>query len=104
MHSIKCLLGLHSKMAVRWSNQPHYDQCIYCNKRWYLKDVKGWVLPETAVNSIQTVSIKELIRKSKHAHFVDVRLRINGQYVWVEADWIKHLVENFSSPNQANQP
>ena len=31
------------------------------------------------------------IERLKHAHFTDIRARINGDYVWIEGDFIKHL-------------
>lgn len=52
---------------------------------------EGWVLRRSDVNEPQTESINELIARTKRAHYTDVRLRINGEYEFYQADWIKHL-------------
>lgn len=60
--------------------------------------VDGWLLSLKDVNQPQTDSINRLITKAKHAHFVDIRVRINGQWQEFEGDWIKHIHCYSSSP------
>ena len=48
-------------------------------------------LDDRFVNHLQRKSIVELVNRAKHAHAVDIWLRINGKDVRVEADWLKHL-------------
>jgi hypothetical protein len=43
------------------------------------------------LNHLQIASIEKIVRKAKHAHYVDIRIRINGEFVWFEGDWIKHI-------------
>lgn len=62
----------------------------YTEIRQFIVDT-AWFLPKSSVNDIQTKSIETLIKRTKQAHFVNVRLRINGQWEEYEADWIKHL-------------
>ncbi len=50
-----------------------------------------WFLPRTKINALQQYSIKQLVELCKHAHFVNVRVRINGKWCNFQADWIKHL-------------
>ena len=45
------------------------------------------------INSIQVNSIQHLIDRAKHAHMADIKLRINGQDEWYQADWIKHITQ-----------
>lgn len=45
------------------------------------------------LNDLQVDSIRRLIQRSKHAHYTNVYLRINGKDELYEADWLKHLVE-----------
>ena len=52
----------------------------------------AWLLTDKNINSIQVDSIKRLIDRFKHAHHTDIRVRINGQDEWFEADWLKHMV------------
>jgi len=32
-----------------------------------------------------------LVDRARHAHMTDIKLRINGQDEWHQADWLKHL-------------
>lgn len=57
-------------------------------------------LDMTKVNDLQVESIRQLVRTCKAAHMVDVRMRINGEWVSVEADWIKHLTITAETPNK----
>jgi len=50
-----------------------------------------WKLSGKKINDLQQSSIERLVRISKQAHFVNVRVRINGEWREFEADWIKHL-------------
>ena len=51
----------------------------------------GWILPREKVNSVQAETIAKTIVMAKHAHYVNVRIRINGEWQEMEADWIKHM-------------
>lgn len=51
----------------------------------------AWYLPAEKINSLQQESLLDLVRLCKGAHFTNVRIRINGEWREVEADWIKHL-------------
>jgi len=50
-----------------------------------------WILPGDKVNQPQAETIERTIRLAKHAHYVNVRIRVNGEWQELEADWIKHL-------------
>lgn len=52
----------------------------------------GWSLSSDKINELQQASIGRLVKRCKQAHFVDVRLRINGNYEYEQADWIKHML------------
>jgi hypothetical protein len=56
-----------------------------------LEQPVAWVITEKNINSLQVTSIQRLIDRLKHAHHTDLRVRINGQDEWFQADWIKHL-------------
>lgn len=64
---------------------------------------ESWVLTDAKINDLQAADINELIARCALAHFVDiqVRLRINGTYETVEADWIKHLKRMTNSPDHS---
>lgn len=51
----------------------------------------GWVLNAIDINEFQAKTLDDTIKQSKHAHMTDVDIRINGQNIIREADWIKHL-------------
>lgn len=51
----------------------------------------GWFLKWNAVNNLQSESIKQLMARAKHAHYIDVLVRIDGKDQHFEADWLKHL-------------
>ena len=51
----------------------------------------AWLLTDKNINSLQVDSIQRLINRLKHAHHTDIRVRINGQDEWFQADWLKHL-------------
>lgn len=52
----------------------------------------GYFLPLHCLNGLQRDSIRDLIESAKHAHWVNMQLRINGQDKIVEADWVKSMV------------
>lgn len=51
----------------------------------------AFVITDENINALQIESIRQLIQRAKRAHMTDIKLRINGQDEWLEADWIKHL-------------
>jgi hypothetical protein len=51
----------------------------------------AWLITDEKINSIQVDSIQRLIDRARHAHMTDIKLRINGQDEWYQADWLKHL-------------
>lgn len=51
----------------------------------------AWLITDEKINSIQVDSIQRLIDRANHAHMTDIKLRINGQDEWYEADWLKHM-------------
>ena len=50
-----------------------------------------WRLPRDKINEQQQITIAKLVTMCGQAHFVNVKVRINGQWREFEADWIKHL-------------
>ena len=52
---------------------------------------RNWHLSGDQINTLQDESIERLVRMCKQAHYVDVKVRINGEYQHFQADWIKHL-------------
>ena len=52
----------------------------------------AWMLTDKNINSLQMDSIQRLIDRLNHAHHTDLRVRINGQDEWFQADWLKHMV------------
>lgn len=53
---------------------------------------QGWFLPLDAVNDLQARTIARTISRGKGSHYIDIRMRINGDFEHFEADWIKHMV------------
>jgi hypothetical protein len=51
----------------------------------------AWLITDHHINELQIDSIRRLIDRAKHAHMTDIKLRINGQDEWYEADWLKHM-------------
>lgn len=64
-----------------------------------------WRLTTEKINDLQIDSIKRLIPLCKAAHFVNVRVRINGTWEEYQADWIKHMVriERAADPTSVSQ-
>lgn len=48
----------------------------------------AWLLPEETVNSLVVDSIERLIKLCKAAHTADIKVRVNGEDRWFEADWL----------------
>lgn len=59
--------------------------------------VTGTVLTFTLdtglINQMQLDSMRNAIAKARHAHHTDLVMRVNGQDVHWQADWLKHLRE-----------
>ena len=51
----------------------------------------AWLITDEKINSLQVNSIQRLIDRARHANMTDIKLRINGQDEWFQADWLKHL-------------
>ncbi len=51
----------------------------------------AWLITDEKINSLQVDSIQRLVGRARHAHMTDIKLRINGQDEWHQADWLKHL-------------
>lgn len=51
----------------------------------------AWLITDENINSLQVDSIQRLIDRTRHAHMTDIKLRINSQDEWHQADWLKHL-------------
>ena len=58
----------------------------------------AWLITDEKINSLQVDSIQRLVDRARHAHMTDIKLRINGQDEWHQADWLKHLTR--STPPQ----
>ena len=43
------------------------------------------------INDLQVAGIKKTIERCKQAHFVNIHIRVNGQWETQEADWIKNM-------------
>lgn len=43
------------------------------------------------LNEPMKKGMKKTISAAKHAHFTNVKIRINGEWREYEADWIKHI-------------
>ena len=52
---------------------------------------RDWHLSAEHINHLQDAFIEELVRVCQHAHFIDVRVRINGAFRNFQGDWIKWL-------------
>jgi hypothetical protein len=61
----------------------------------------AWLITDEKINSLQVDSIQRLIDRARHAHMADIKLRINGQDEWHQADWLKHLTR--TTPPQSEQ-
>jgi len=48
-------------------------------------------LDTSNINYIQLETLLRTIERSKHAHFTNVHLRINGDDQYEEADWLKYI-------------
>ena len=62
----------------------------------------AWLITDENINSIQIESIQRLIDRARHAHMTDIKLRINGQDEWHQADWLKHLTR--TTPPHPKEP
>jgi hypothetical protein len=83
-------------------------ECVACSSNNYPppqrteQEPVAWLLTDKNINSIQVNSIQRLINRLNHAHHTDIRVRINGQDEWFEADWLKHMV--IATPPQRTEP
>jgi hypothetical protein len=58
----------------------------------------AYSVPREALNPLQELSAEALIDRSKHAHYCNVHLRINGKDEIYEADWLKHMTVAHPQP------
>lgn len=67
-----------------------------CGIRWDAREdwsepEHAWRLTNEHINELQVASVDKIIKRCRAAHFVNVRIRINGKWEEHEADWIKHM-------------
>lgn len=62
----------------------------------------AWILTDEHINELQVASISKVIERCKHAHFTNLKIRINGGWEEYETDWIKYIkpVSRPASPCQ----
>lgn len=65
--------------------------------------VIGWFLPSNKINGLQRASVLQLLPRLKMAHYTNLKVRINGNWEEVEADWLKHMVRVNSEVPLAEQ-
>jgi hypothetical protein len=83
-----------------------YDQCLDDSKQaiTLLDEViaelpqYGWYLPRAKLNELQEKSISSTIKRCKQADFINLKIRINGDWEEVEADWVEHLIALPAAP------
>jgi hypothetical protein len=93
--------------------QIHQERnfCPRCGKRLFSDNIHtctppveekrepvAWLITDENINHLQVESIQKLIDRARHAHMTDIKLRINGQDEWYQADWLKHMTR--TSPPQ----
>ncbi len=76
----------NTQLSSKTSNVPNTEEI------WKVVVGAGWYLPWHAINDLQRQSVDQIIKRSKAAHFTNVKVRINGKWEESEADWIKHMV------------
>lgn len=81
--SFKSVMESDARIAEIRANMAHEAATAQQN---------GWFLPAARINDLQQASVAHTIKRCKQAHFVDVRIRINSEYEYEEADWIQHLI------------
>ncbi len=75
---------------VGWARTEHAD-ILRARLAQPEPEPVAWLITDEMINSLQIDSIQRLIDRARHAHMTDIKLRINGQDEWYEADWLKHL-------------
>lgn len=58
----------------------------------------AWMLDDENINELQVSSIYTVINRCRHAHFTNIKIRINGAWEEFEADWIKHIKPIAAAP------
>jgi hypothetical protein len=98
------LEALENHTAIKHPQQIHYrDKAIAAIKEALAQTQEpvAWLITDEKINSLQVDSIQRLIDRARHAHMTDIKLRINGQDEWHQADWLKHLTR--TTPPQSEQ-
>jgi hypothetical protein len=87
--------ALENHTAIKHPQQIHYrDKAITAIKEALAQPEQepvAWLITDEKINSLQVDSIQRLVDRARHAHMTDIKLRINGQDEWHQADWLKHL-------------
>jgi len=82
-------------VKIHYTQSRHINEAITALKERLAQPEQkpvAWLLTDKNINSLQVDSIQRLINRLNHAHHTDLRVRINGQDEWFEADWLKHMV------------
>ena len=85
------LEALNRNDYLGWQTNIHVRQAIKEALVQPEQEPVAWLITDEKINSLQVDSIQRLIDRAKRAHMTDIKLRINGQDEWFEADWLKHL-------------
>ena len=73
------------------TNDTSKERVDEMQKQRHEQEPVAWLITDEKINSLQVDSIQRLIDRARHAHMTDIKLRINGQDEWYQADWLKHL-------------
>ena len=80
-------------VEIHSPNSPEYIVCAALIEALAQPEQEpvAWLITDEKINSLQVDSIQRLVDRARHAHMTDIKLRINGQDEWHQADWLKHL-------------
>lgn len=59
-----------------------------------LPETTDWSMPHHSINRLQQAAIKHTVKLARAGHWVDIVIRINGEYTVLQADWLKYLAPN----------
>jgi len=98
----QALDALETEVSIDWTNNDEFNASAekmhdaITSLRQAIAELESqepvaWLITDEKINSLQVDSIQRLVDRARHAHMTDIKLRINGQDEWHQADWLKHL-------------
>lgn len=87
-----CNVQSHDEAELKWGQMKYFFEADVDRIAALWPKQHSIQIPLHCLNKLQMDSIREMLKKAPQMHYADIIMRINGQDIKFQADWIKSMV------------